>query len=493
MTTHERQPAPAEQSPNEPGPAATCAQDSSAVVSPVESGGGSLLPLSEQLAGQRFARDINAKIDDVEDQVQFLVAAFSRSQQALKGVMADMQSQATAMTSEIERVMGLVSDASGVQEARVAQLEERLKTSVSALNECLASVDDQLQAHQGDIAQVKLEVDDSHARLVNRIQTLETDITNNLEDLARQDARHETALSALAEEARRGFAAREQAHSELKMVQQDQLGNQQAMADHLASLQSQTDTQADGLALLETETEDYQRQNRRDLRLFAGISAAVAAVFAGVLIYLEHSPSRDAGQLQAQLSAMDAQVGELEASAAASEQQFVFVAANQQGSVAKLDDLESRFGGLERAVIAAGQLHADESENLAAIASKVAALELSLYGEAEESPLATPALTIETSDWVAERDPGHYSIQLLGAYREGSIIAYANENARVLGQYPLSATQSEYRGRSWYNLFYGDFATFSEALSALDALPPGLRDNGPWIRTLSSIQASAQQ
>lgn len=446
-------------------------------------GPGDLLSMSEQAAGKRFARDINAKIDEVEGQVRFLVDAFARSQQALKGVMGDVKSQTALVTTEIERVTGLVDKASGEQTQRLSALDQRLKETVAQLKGQLASVDDQLHAHQDDIGLLKTELDESHTRLAERIQGLAAETQRKIDMLVRRDKQQGDELAALAQDSQRGFEDSRREREALNAAQQAQHDRQQTMAGHLEALQEQADTQGDDLAELGTTVADHHAENRRHHRIFAAICATVVVLFVGVLTYLEMRPSTETGQLQARVGGLESQVADLETQVQAAE-----------ASTGTVDELATKVTGLETQVTSLeSELQAGiaESESLEDIASKVAALELSLYGPPGAELPATPVLTIEDVNWVAARNPSHYSIQLVGAYREGSVVAYTNQHAEALGDHPLSLTQSEYRGRSWYNLFYGDFASFDAALAALDALPPSLQRNGPWIRKLASIQQSA--
>ncbi|MDC0662433.1 SPOR domain-containing protein [Marinobacter sp. SS21] len=502
MSNQDRQPSKSEEELGQPplltDEASTQAEPPlvETVVEESNDSAGVLVALSEDTAERRFAHDINAKIDEVEGQVQFLVEAFARSQQALKGVMGDVKSQTALVTSEIERVLGLMDQASAEQVERVAALDQRLKTTVAELTGRLAGVDDQLHAHQNDIGALKAGLDDSHARLSDKIQDLAADTQRQLDQLVSQDERLGQELVALAEETARGLEQGKRERQALAATQQEHQSQQQTMAGHLERLQDQADGQGEALTGLEATVAEQHQDNRHQHRRFAWVGAAVVVLFAAVLTYLELAPSAEFEQLQAGVSGIENQAGDIERQMAGIENQVgelesrVQVADTTAGVVVDLGDqmtaLEAQIGSLSAELQAA-----DASESLEAIANKVAALELSVYGPADAEPSATPVLTIENARWVAGRNPSHYSIQLLGAYREGSLVAFSNQHADALGQHPLSQTQSEYRGRSWYNLFYGDFARFDDAQAALKALPSHLQRNGPWIRTLSSIQQSS--
>ena len=52
----------------------------------------------------------------------------------------------------------------------------------------------------------------------------------------------------------------------------------------------------------------------------------------------------------------------------------------------------------------------------------------------------------------------------------------------------LSYTKTVHRGRDMYVLFLGSYGKFEEAIRQLEAIPPALQKNGPYTRTLRSVQ-----
>ena len=102
-----------------------------------------------------------------------------------------------------------------------------------------------------------------------------------------------------------------------------------------------------------------------------------------------------------------------------------------------------------------------------------------------------PVVPLNNVGWIAQRNPAHYTIQLMGAYDESYLVSYVNQNEIGLTGKLLSFNKSLHIQRDWYNLYYGDFASFTEAQAAMSILPLRLKTNYPWIRNFDSILKSA--
>jgi len=87
--------------------------------------------------------------------------------------------------------------------------------------------------------------------------------------------------------------------------------------------------------------------------------------------------------------------------------------------------------------------------------------------------------------WLRERAPRRFTIQVAGAYTEGTVEAIARRQ-ELSG--PLAVYGRESDGQVWHVLLFGDFATKTEALAALDTLPPPVQALGPFLRLFRSVQ-----
>lgn len=108
------------------------------------------------------------------------------------------------------------------------------------------------------------------------------------------------------------------------------------------------------------------------------------------------------------------------------------------------------------------------------------------------SPAVSPATGLpHRENWLLLQAPQHYSLQLLGSRKAGSITDYIREHH-------LNADQSafyrgQYRGGEWYVLMYGIYPNRKAALDARATLPAKVRKDKPWPRTLKAVQAAIRE
>ena len=81
-----------------------------------------------------------------------------------------------------------------------------------------------------------------------------------------------------------------------------------------------------------------------------------------------------------------------------------------------------------------------------------------------------------------------FSLQILGASSEANVKAFVERNGGGLRQ-TLGYYRAERAGAPWYVVAYGVFATRAEAEATLNRLPQALAASGPWVRSLSALQA----
>lgn len=82
-------------------------------------------------------------------------------------------------------------------------------------------------------------------------------------------------------------------------------------------------------------------------------------------------------------------------------------------------------------------------------------------------------------------DPSEYTMQLLGSYKEESIVAVLQ---KLPGDENLLFFKKTHKGEPWYVLIYGHYADRAAADSAAKKLPAALKGIKPWIRGVSGIQ-----
>jgi septal ring-binding cell division protein DamX len=87
--------------------------------------------------------------------------------------------------------------------------------------------------------------------------------------------------------------------------------------------------------------------------------------------------------------------------------------------------------------------------------------------------------------WVWSQKPGHHTIQVAGASNEEALEAVMR-GISLPGE--LAVVQTMRKGKPWYSLIYGSFATRKAAQGTVGRLPESLKKAGPWVRRFSAIQ-----
>ena len=106
----------------------------------------------------------------------------------------------------------------------------------------------------------------------------------------------------------------------------------------------------------------------------------------------------------------------------------------------------------------------------------------------DQVTLAIEHQQLRTSRWIQERNPNHYSIQLIGARNQTNLQKFAEYHGEALAGMPVYILEGSHEGQPWYSLYVGDFEDADSADRTLKALPSALRDSGPWIRRISNIR-----
>ncbi len=87
--------------------------------------------------------------------------------------------------------------------------------------------------------------------------------------------------------------------------------------------------------------------------------------------------------------------------------------------------------------------------------------------------------------WVRSQDGSRLTVQLLAASNPDTLVSYA---ARHGMREQTELVRTERQGEDWYLLLYGSHESRAEARSAIDRLSLELREQGPWVRSLASVQ-----
>ena len=411
-----------------------------------------LVALPESDPSKTFAHDINAKIDQLEHHIDSLANQYKSSEGKLRLAIGDISSRTAVVTDEIEKFSDQMLKADIENKDLVADLDSRLKGALEKLNSELGGLDTQISSHHSTIKSLKTDLNLSHSLLDDRISKLEQNIQSRLVDIAtEQDKQHKT---------------------------------QQMFAEQLDDLEKKGSITADELYASKIDNATQQRLINKKFIIGSSTFAALIFITLGIVTYL-HWGSSDfnsesvSSEINSKLSTLEANLTDSLASKATT-------ATETTAINAKVSDLQQQLAKNSAALSLQDQAAADSLQELA---TKIAALQLSVYGPEDTAEnLSKPTIPVKDREWIAQQNPEHYSIQLVGVYRERSLINFVNRYADQLTDYPIAFNISEYRGQDWYNLVYGSFASFGEAQQALDSLPESIQQNSPWVRQMGSIQ-----
>ena len=107
--------------------------------------------------------------------------------------------------------------------------------------------------------------------------------------------------------------------------------------------------------------------------------------------------------------------------------------------------------------------------------------------EEDKLPPAQPSTGGDGMRWLTSREPGHYTLQLVGARDRAAIERFARDRGIAS---PHAIFERELDGRPWYSLVAGDYPDRSAALAARARLPAGVDRAKVWARSFESIQKS---
>ncbi len=92
-------------------------------------------------------------------------------------------------------------------------------------------------------------------------------------------------------------------------------------------------------------------------------------------------------------------------------------------------------------------------------------------------------------DWLRQRDPSNYVIQLLGARDASAVRKFVdNHQLGVKGAWYVTSHEN----KPWYVVVYGMYPDRASARAAIKTLPEALQAGSPWPRSVASVVESAR-
>ena len=152
----------------------------------------------------------------------------------------------------------------------------------------------------------------------------------------------------------------------------------------------------------------------------------------------------------------------------------------------KLAELNSPDYVAEPAVVETDPVAGDtEAAAVASAPVTVDAKEISA-DDTTEYAISTIAIDgIKREEWVMIQVPEHYTLQIGSVTREDDIVNFLKENEITNEAAYIQVVIKEV---TRYNALYGVYDNYSEATSAVEDLPKGLRKVKPWVRSFKMVQ-----
>lgn len=104
---------------------------------------------------------------------------------------------------------------------------------------------------------------------------------------------------------------------------------------------------------------------------------------------------------------------------------------------------------------------------------------------AVEVKISTKPTVLRSLEWLRERTPGSYTIQILAVENVESIQPVIDKH-QLQGK--AFSVRTERQGRAWYPLLLGEFPNRTAAVEAIKQLAPDLQKGGAWARSFASLQ-----
>ena len=96
---------------------------------------------------------------------------------------------------------------------------------------------------------------------------------------------------------------------------------------------------------------------------------------------------------------------------------------------------------------------------------------------------------LATERWLAEANGGVFSIQLLGSTDQQMLRTYLNDLSNYIEQDRIFVYRTVANQAPSITVLYGAFLARADAVRSLDGLPPELKANRPYIRTVQGIRS----
>lgn len=93
-------------------------------------------------------------------------------------------------------------------------------------------------------------------------------------------------------------------------------------------------------------------------------------------------------------------------------------------------------------------------------------------------------------DWLLQQKPGNWSLQILGAYKPETLLAFVHQHR--LGN-KVAYYKTRLGTKDWHVILYGQYASKEKAKAVIPYLPAYIRQNNPWAKDMKSVQIAIKK
>lgn len=102
-----------------------------------------------------------------------------------------------------------------------------------------------------------------------------------------------------------------------------------------------------------------------------------------------------------------------------------------------------------------------------------------------QEKISPPTSATANLHWLLQRNPTHYTMQLFGTTSESAAQRYITDN-NLSGKAVYAKMRQN--NQDWFVVLMGDYPNRNQAVGAISQLPANLQSQGPWPRSMQSVQ-----
>lgn len=238
-------------------------------------------------------------------------------------------------------------------------------------------------------------------------------------------------------------------------------------------------------ARLESEGREAAGKSRR-LGLFirrlawsTGIFAALAVIGLGLLGYYSALNDQKTENILSTVGMQQQQLDSLPGSFDSLGQEMTEIASS----------LDSLYQVMNEGDAILGRRIDDVSNGMALVSAQLAEIQQRL--DAPKEPLSSGAFDlsgVNNDEWLLKQAPDNYTVQVVGVYGKNAMANFIGRYRQQLDLEQIAVVHTLRRGRDWFVLLQGGYASAADATVAAEALPAVLQKNGPYVRAFDPLQ-----